>query len=100
MEPSSSDAIINLAAIYASLGKYPEAVRYYQNAIELDGNNPELYYNLALSYFMSDQFTKFKENLLKSQELYQRKGDSEGLEKVAVYMNKMKEIESKARHAK
>ncbi|MEI6049566.1 MAG: tetratricopeptide repeat protein [Bacteroidota bacterium] len=100
MEPNSIDAIINMAAIYASLGKYPEAIKYYQNAIELDRNNPEVYYNLALAYFMSDQLVKFKGNLLKAQELYKRRNDTKGLEKVAEYMDKIKEIESKFRQAK
>lgn len=100
LEPNSLDAIINIAAIYASLEKYPEAIEYYQKAIGSDRNNPEAYYNLALAYFMSDQFTKFKDNLLRAQELYQRKKDNVGLEKVAVYINKMKEIENKLRHAR
>ena len=100
LEPNSFDAIINTAAIYISQGKYPEAIKYYQNAIKLDKNNPETYYSLALAYFMSDQFIKFRENLLKAQELYQQKGDTKGLEKVAEYMNKIKEIESKLRRTK
>ena len=100
LEPDSLDAIINIAVIHASFEKYPEAIKYYQKAISLDRHNPETSYNLALAYFMSDQFTKFKENLLKAQELYQRKSDREGLDKVAVYMNKLKEIENKLRHGK
>ena len=99
-EPDLLDAIINTASLYASLGKYPEAIQYYQNAVKLDRNNPEVYYNLALAYFMSDQLAKFRDNLLKAQELYQRKGDALGLEKVSVYINKMKEIENKVRHTK
>jgi len=100
LEPNSPEAIVNMATIYASLGKYSEAIKYYQNAIELDRNNPELYYNLALAYFMSDQLTEFRDNLVKAQELYQRNKDTAGLAKVAVYMNKIKEIESKVRHPK
>lgn len=100
LEPNSIDAIINMAVIYASLGKYSEAIRYYQEAIVLDRNNPEVYYNLALVYFMSDQLKKFRENLLKAQELYQQNKDVQGLEKVSEYMNKIKAIESKFRQAK
>jgi tetratricopeptide (TPR) repeat protein len=100
LEADSPDAVINIAAIYASLGKYPEAIKYYQKAIELDRNNPEVYYNLALAYFMSDQLIKFRGNLLKAQELYQRNKDTRGMEKVAEYMNKIKEIENKFKQAK
>ena len=99
-EPDFIDAKINLAAVYASLGKYPEAIKYYQEAIVLDRNNPEAYYNLALVYFMSDQLRSFKHNLEKAQELYQSKQDSAGLAKVAEYMDKIKEIESKLKSAK
>ena len=95
LKPNSFDAIINTAAIYISREEYPEAIKYYQNAIRLDKNNPETYYDLALAYFMSDQFIKFRENLLKARELYQHKGDTDGLEKVAKYIDKIKEIENK-----
>ena len=98
LQPNSLDVIINMAAIYASLQKYPEAIEYYQRAIELDRDNPDAYYNLALAYFMSDQLAKFRDNLLKAQDLYKRRGDTNGLEKVAEYMKKMKEIENKVRH--
>jgi len=100
LEPEFSEAAINLAAIYASLGKYPEAIKYYQKAIELDRDNPEVYYNLGLVYFMSDQLVKFKDNLIKAQALYQEKNDTLGLEKVAEYMKKIKDIENKYRQAK
>jgi len=100
LDPKCFDAIINKAAIYASRGKYSEAIQFYQNAIKIDQNNPEVYYNLALAYYMSDQLVRFRDNLLKAKELYQRNGDTAGLEKVAEYMNKMEEIENKARRAR
>jgi len=99
LEPDSFEAIINIAAIYAALGKYPEAIKYYQQAIKRERNNPEMYYNLALVYFMSDQLAKFRDNLLRAQELYQRQGNAPGLAKVAGYINKIKEIENKFRQA-
>jgi tetratricopeptide (TPR) repeat protein len=89
-----------MAAIYASIGKYPEAIKHYQHAIELDPDNPDLYYNLALAYFMSEQLLKFKVNLLKAQELYQRNKDAQGLEKVKEYINKIRVIENKFRQTK
>jgi len=100
LEPNSPDALINMGVIYTSLGKYPEAIKCYQNALGLDRNNPEAYYNLALAYFMSDQLIKFRDNLSKAQELYQQRNDTQGLEKVAEYMNKIKEIENKLKQAK
>jgi len=100
LDPNLPEAVMNTAVIYASLGKYSEAIKYYQRAIELDRTNPEVYYNLALAYFMSDQLVKFRDNLLRAQELYQRKNDAQGLEKVAEYMNKIKDIENKFKQAK
>jgi tetratricopeptide (TPR) repeat protein len=89
-----------MAVIYASLERYPEAIKCYQDVLLTDRNNPEVYYNLALAYFMSDQLVKFKDNLIKAQELYQQRGDVEGLAKVAEYMDKIKVIESRLKQAK
>jgi tetratricopeptide (TPR) repeat protein len=55
------------------------------DAIEIDPDNPDAYYSLALAYFMSDQFIKFKTNLEKAQRLYRQEGDEDGLKKVEVY---------------
>lgn len=100
LAPGSLDALVQTAALCASLGRYNESVGYYKNALKIAPREPDIYYNLALVYFMSDQLTRFRDNLLKARELYQSKGDSLGLEKVSAYMNKMKEIESKFRQAK
>ncbi|MDD5116547.1 MAG: tetratricopeptide repeat protein [Candidatus Omnitrophica bacterium] len=100
LEPDSLDALTHTAAFCASLGRYDEAIGYYRGALKIAPGEPEIYYNLALVYFMSDQLAKFRDNLLKARELYQRKGDALGLEKVSVYMNKMKEIENKFKQAK
>ncbi|MDD5130749.1 MAG: tetratricopeptide repeat protein [Candidatus Omnitrophica bacterium] len=100
LDSNFPEAVMNIAVIYASLGKYSEAIKYYQRAIEFDRTNPQVYYNLALAYFMSDQLVKFRDNLLRAQELYQRKNDTQGLEKVAAYMNKIKDIENKFKQTK
>ncbi|MCK9432614.1 MAG: tetratricopeptide repeat protein [Candidatus Omnitrophica bacterium] len=99
LDPDFRDALLNLGAVYASLGKYDEAVKSYRKAIPLDRNNPALYYNLALVYLMSDNFMKFRENLLKAEDLYRRNNDAEGQEKVAVYMKKIEAIEKKLKHS-
>ena len=100
LEPNFPAAIANIAVLYAASGKYSEAIKYYQRSIELEPNNPEAYYSLALAYFMSDQLIKFKANLIKAQELYQEQGNTAGLEKVAGYMVKIKEIEDKFKQVK
>ncbi|MDD4894608.1 MAG: tetratricopeptide repeat protein [Candidatus Omnitrophica bacterium] len=100
LAPASVDALTNSAAIYASLGKFKEAAQYYQEAVKKDPANPDIYYNLALVYFMSDQLMKFQDNLMKAQELYKQRQDEKGLQKVAEYMEKIKEIEKRIRHGK
>ena len=100
IDPESIDANINSAALYASMGKYKEAVSYYQNAIKLDRLNPDIYYNLALVYFMSEDLIKFKDNLVKAQKLYQDNHDEKDLQKVAEYMDKIKDLENRFRKAK
>jgi len=100
LAPASVDALTNSAAIYASLGKFKEAAQYYQEAIKKDSANPDIYYNLALVYFMSDQLIKFQDNLIRAQELYRQRHDEKGLQKVAEYMDKIKEIEKRIKHGK
>jgi len=97
IDPNSIDANINSAAIFASLGRYKEAIAYYQNAIKLDRLNPDIYYNLALVYFISEDLIKFKDNLISAQKLYQDRHDEKGLQKVSEYMGKIKDLENRFR---
>ena len=95
LEPNFSEAVIHIAALCASLGKYDEAAGYYQDAIKIDRSNPETYYNLALVYFISGKVIKFKDNLLKAQELFRQRNDENGLHKVEEYMHKIEDLEKK-----
>lgn len=41
---------------YGKFGKYPEAIREFQQGIAIDSTNPELWYNLGGAYFTNKQY--------------------------------------------
>lgn len=90
--PNSIEAHINIGAAYTSLGQYQPAITHYQKAIEIDPNYAGAYYSLGLVYLVSDQYAKSKENLEKAKELYQQKGDSQNVQTVEEYLNKLRII--------
>lgn len=91
----SVDVLTSLAALSASQGKYEDAIRYYEDALKKEAVEPDIYYNLALVYFMSDQFAKFESNLARAQELYSKRNDAAGLEKVGQYLSKIEELKKR-----
>ena len=95
LKPDSLDALTHAGELCASLGRYEEAIRYYRNALRIDSSQPDIYYNLALAYFMSDNLMNFKDNLTKAQELYKQRNDDEGLQKVDQYMRKIESLKNK-----
>jgi tetratricopeptide (TPR) repeat protein len=53
VHPQSVEALSNLGAVYARLGRYAEAVEEYKRALELDTHNIPIRFNLALAYYKS-----------------------------------------------
>jgi len=47
------DALSNLGAALARLGRYPEAIERYRRALELSSGDPRIRMNLALAYYKS-----------------------------------------------
>jgi Tfp pilus assembly protein PilF len=56
VDPQSVEALSNLGAVYARLGRHSEAVEQYRRALELDSHNIPIRFNLALAYYKSAQF--------------------------------------------
>ena len=54
LQPDRIDALSNLGAALARLGRYPEAIERYRRALELSAGDPRIRMNLALAYYKSD----------------------------------------------
>jgi tetratricopeptide (TPR) repeat protein len=72
---------VNQFNYYNQLGIYfykkqndTEAIRYYQKAIEMKGNDPVLYENIGLAYEGADDISKAEEAYQKAASLEQEKG--------------------------
>ncbi len=55
VHPQSIEALSNLGAVYARLGRHAEAVEQYKRALELDSHNMAIRFNLGLAYYKSAQ---------------------------------------------
>jgi protein O-GlcNAc transferase len=58
LEPEKVDAISNLGAALARLGRYPEAIEQYRHALTLSPQDPRIRLNLALAYYKSDMLAE------------------------------------------
>lgn len=77
----------NLAVIYFSLGKYKEALKYYEISIEFSANQSiQAYYNIALLYNQLKKYTKAIDACQNALNLYSEHTPSELLfNKYAIY---------------
>jgi Flp pilus assembly protein TadD len=53
LQPERIDALSNLGAALARLGRYPEAIERYRRALDLSAGDPRIRMNLALAYYKS-----------------------------------------------
>ena len=54
--PKNSDAISNIGAVLHNKGKYDEAIKYYEQALEITQSNANVFKNLINIYeFKKDQ---------------------------------------------
>ncbi|HEY0272711.1 MAG TPA: tetratricopeptide repeat protein [Chitinophaga sp.] len=56
--PSSSEPPYLLAQLYAAGGHYDASIRYYRQAIRIDSNRSQLYYELGMIYFNTNDYTQ------------------------------------------
>ncbi len=56
--PNRVDALSNLGAAYARLGRYESAIEQYKRALTGDGRNVTIRFNLALAYYKAAYFTE------------------------------------------
>lgn len=58
LEPERIDAISNLGAALARLGRYPEAIEQYRHALKLSPGDSRIRMNLAIAYYKSDMLAE------------------------------------------
>ena len=57
---NSEEYQVSKAVQYAELGEYDKAIAYYNRALELDGNNIELQFNLAEVYLLKNNKIEYE----------------------------------------
>jgi Flp pilus assembly protein TadD len=56
IRPNAADALSNLGAALAKLGRYEEAIAEYKKALAIDSRNPGVVMNLGLAYYKTGLF--------------------------------------------
>ena len=87
--PNDFNAHNELGKVYASLGRYREALPYFKKAVELNSQDVELYINLIDAYRELEEFQKVEENSLKLKALFQRKGDQQGVAAIDEFLKEL-----------
>jgi tetratricopeptide (TPR) repeat protein len=66
-DPNNASAAVQLANTYFDAERYPDAIKYYEQALKLDPNNPDASTDLGVSYYYSnrtdDALKRFDESL-------------------------------------
>ena len=81
ISPNDQFLLNNIGALYADKGQYPESIKYFEKAIEVDETYPNAYYSLALAQMNSgkdktalnaldDMFIKSDSSDLRSKPIY------------------------------
>lgn len=89
MDPKISQAYYDLGSAYESLGQQEEAADYYKKALGINPNYVDAYLKLGAVYSRLNQYKEAKENLQKAKELFQRKGDLQGVRETEEYLKKI-----------
>ncbi len=55
VHPQSIEALSNLGAVYARLGRNEEAIEQYKRALEVESHNTAICFNMGLAYYKSVQ---------------------------------------------
>ncbi len=67
--PKSLEVLVSLANLYHDAGIWPEAVSYYERAVAVAPNNPDLLTDLGISYRGVREFDRALENFGKAQQI-------------------------------
>lgn len=71
IKPTDS-ALSNLGTIYYTMGQYSMAIRYYKQAIEMNGGEAQYWHNLAAAYQRTDESQKARAAFRRTTELAEK----------------------------
>ena len=54
--PNRADALSNLGVIFARLGQYGEAIKYYKEALAVDEKQHDTRLNLGIAFYKTEEF--------------------------------------------
>lgn len=80
MSADCVDAYLNLGASSGAKGDYDQELAYYQKALAMDPDYPELHYNIGVVYYVLKQYQKSKSSFEKAKELFQSASNNFGVE--------------------
>ncbi|MDD3345754.1 MAG: tetratricopeptide repeat protein, partial [Candidatus Omnitrophica bacterium] len=94
IEPSS-EIYTDIAYICAEENRYKEAITYFHKSLKLKPGDADVYYNLGMAYFMSNQYLKSRENFIRAKAFYRKAGDKKGIADTDKFLDKFFELEAK-----
>ncbi|MCS6956566.1 MAG: tetratricopeptide repeat protein, partial [Patescibacteria group bacterium] len=99
LDPQNPVYRLNLGGIYYLLGKYNDALKFFEQAVFLKPDWPNAYYNLAWSYYKNQQFDKAVASMNNVIRLINKEKNKSDWEKanqeLEIFKNKLKEKETK-----
>jgi tetratricopeptide (TPR) repeat protein len=87
-DAASPITLYNIAALFFNKGELETAVRYYEQALSLDQNMADAYYQSGLCYLNLNKKEKAKESFLKYLELKPDSGKAEQVKAFLEYLDK------------
>ncbi|MCF7916462.1 MAG: tetratricopeptide repeat protein, partial [Candidatus Omnitrophica bacterium] len=81
VEPSS-EVYLELGRVYRALGKYDLALKNFAKAADLDKDNPQIPYEISLTYMKSNQYRTADKFIQKADQKATKKRDRKVLEKI------------------
>ncbi|MGA1794898.1 MAG: tetratricopeptide repeat protein [bacterium] len=75
-QEATPDVLLELGVRYRQVGSIDKAIEILNRARELNGNNPQIYAELAACYFLDDQQSLFVTNMKKARKIGYRPSES------------------------
>lgn len=89
INPDYADAYSNLGFIYVSMQKFELGIENLKKAVQKNPKDCISLENLGYVYFLLNRNQEARENFIKAKALYSDKSDSQGLERVSEFLEKL-----------
>jgi len=87
------DAYMRLGASYSSLKKYPESIDAYLKATKLAPQDPRVFYDLGMVYFMNEEYSKSRSCLVEARDIFEKRGNKKSVEEINAFLDKLSETQ-------